>query len=126
MPIFIVSNEIETLAAALVAVVQPSTNVRWNVAWTYGDFLLDVPKRLGTNKALDAAVKSLLSAYTDMCVDKTRVSSKTLTLYGKAVSSLRSCLDDAETASTTETLSAVYMIIVQQASAQHFSRVESV
>lgn len=98
------------------AVIAPATNVRWNIALTYGDFLLGLPRRLGANQALDAAVRSLLSAHTDVCIDRTRVSSTTLALYGNAVSSLRSCLDDPSTASATETLCAVYIIIIQQVS----------
>ena len=51
------------LAQKLAWVLSESNNYGYNMATTWGDYLLEIPKHIGECSALDAAVKVVLSGY---------------------------------------------------------------
>lgn len=108
------ANELSTLTNTLVAAIKPSTHLRYNLAWTYGNFLEHIPSRLGKNAALDAAITTLCAGHADMQMCLPEVSRRTRNIYGSALAILREYLDDAVKARTTETLCAVYILLVCQ------------
>ena len=108
------SNGTSNLVGALVQTIKPTTNLSWNIAWTYGPLFLDVPQRLGISEALDAAVWTLVSGHSDLRSQSPQVSERTLELHGIALKALRKCLHNPAKAHTTETLCAVYLLLVCQ------------
>ena len=100
---------------SFVSVVDPSTQYKYNLAWAYGDYLLEIPKRLGTNKALDAAAETMVEAHRSACL-RQPVTTDCLVNYSRALEALRVSLDDAVTAGSAETLCAVMMLLVCQVS----------
>ncbi|KAK7408714.1 hypothetical protein QQX98_009130 [Neonectria punicea] len=78
----------------------------------YGHFLQSVPERLGTNKALDAAVDAFTTAGSTLYSDRNSVVS--LSKYGNALKALRDCLNDPVHGKTVDTMCAIYLIMVVQ------------
>ena len=89
------------------------TDLRYSVSY-YGAFLRQVPKRLGTNEALDASVGALASAFD--CLRLRQASPQMLTQYGNALKALRVCMADPVKAQTPETLCAIYFVMICQVS----------
>ena len=56
------------LDGALIKAIHPTTDIRFNLSRTYGDFFQLMPQRIGINPALDLAVETLLSAHSDICL----------------------------------------------------------
>lgn len=108
------TNELTVLSSTLVAAIKPSTHLRYNLAWTYGNFLDHIPSRLGRNAALDAAVTTLCAGHADLQMHLPEVSRRTRNIYGSALATLREYLNDEVKARTTETLCAVYILLVCQ------------
>ena len=109
------NSEKTLLAGAFIETIKWSTSLKYNLAWTYGLFLEDVPRRLGINKALDASVAALLSAHSSLCSHR-RVGIEGLTKYSHALMILREYLDDPVTACASETLCAVMLLLICQVS----------
>lgn len=87
------------------------TDIRYELS-IYGDFLQDIPKRLGRNAALDSSVAALTFSFQAV---HTRVKPAEVYLkYATALSSLRLCLDDPVEAQSPETLCAIWMIVICQ------------
>ena len=106
------SNE-TTMVASKFASTLEVTDLRYDLAW-YGAFLKDIPRRLGSNDALDASVSALTVAHSSL---HTRQKSPEIFVkYGKALKALRTCLNDPIKARTVETLCAIYLIIICQVS----------
>ncbi|KAJ5602260.1 hypothetical protein N7510_011794 [Penicillium lagena] len=104
-------NESVTAIRAFVSVLE-ITDLRYDLS-TYGTFLRDIPQRLGSNPALDAAVDALTCAFPFL---KTRdYPPNVLTRYNHSLRALRSCLDDPVQAQTSNTLCAIYLIVICQA-----------
>ncbi|KAG4432416.1 hypothetical protein IFR05_012106 [Cadophora sp. M221] len=78
----------------------------------YGCFLNDIPRRLGTNDALDASVGALATAFP--YVHTKQLSSDMLRKYGHALRTLRMYVSDPKTAYTPDTLCAIYLMGVCQ------------
>lgn len=110
------SSELTVLTSALINAIRPATNLRFNLAWTYGDIFQDLPKRLGRNKALDASISALVNAHSDFCMRRRELSPQTLRAHGEALSTVRVCLDDPSIACQPETLCAVYVLLICQVS----------
>lgn len=72
-----------------------------------------MPRRLGTNEALDRAVDAVTSAHTDFCTRK-HGSVQALTKYSAALRTLRVYLDDPVHAQETNTLAAVMILLICQ------------
>ena len=91
--------------------INPARGIKFNLAWTYGDYLNDVPSRLGANEALDAATDTFVTAV-EISFSKrgTNHTSILLEKYGKSLASLRKCLDDPVKVKTPETLCAILFL----------------
>ncbi|KAF2185308.1 hypothetical protein K469DRAFT_726837 [Zopfia rhizophila CBS 207.26] len=107
------SNELTLMANAFIETISKSTDLRFNLAWTYGFFLDDVPRRLGTNEALDASVMALVDAHSNFCSYR-GVTTSVLIKYSRALNKLRVCLDDPIKACASETLCAVMLLLICQ------------
>jgi len=106
-------NELNLLIGAMVPAIRRSTDFKNSLFWTYGDFLEDVPRRLGLNEALDASAAVLVSAHADFCSNGL-ITPQTLGKYSQGLQKLRICLDHPVQASSTETLCAVMILIICQ------------
>ncbi|KAK0251653.1 hypothetical protein LTS09_013343 [Friedmanniomyces endolithicus] len=73
----------------------------------------EIPRRLGVNKALDAAVATVVEAHSSFC-SRRPATTHGLLLYSQALSSLRASLDDVGTACSNETLCAVMVLMACQ------------
>lgn len=82
----------------------------------YGDFVNDVPSRLGANAALDAVAALFINAHSEVCTGSRQVSVRTISLYSTALASLRTSLGSYESASSTETLCAITLLLLCQVS----------
>ena len=75
--------------------------------------MVDVPRHLGVNESLDAAVESLVAAYDNFRINQTFESSPLcLRKYSKALQSLSNCLTRPETACAPETLTAIMIVMI--------------
>ena len=110
------SNAQTRLISAFTAKLHPSIGVKYNLAWTYGDYLLFVPTRLGTNNALDKAATTVLAALDRFSpsVSSCDVTTCLLQKYNVALAALRECLDDPEEAKTSQTLCAIMLLLICQ------------
>lgn len=96
------------IAGALISILQIKDQ-RSNLGF-YGHFFDDIPKRLGFNRALDASVKALTTAFP---FHHTRVlPSGTLNHYVDALRATRNTLNDSVEAKPSNTLCAMYLILV--------------
>ncbi|EXJ85850.1 hypothetical protein A1O1_06219 [Capronia coronata CBS 617.96] len=108
------SNDHSWRVSAFVDKIQPSTGVRFNLAWTFGDYLVDVPARLGTNDALDKAADAVLAAMERFSSHGSDVAPVVLEKYIRALTALRMCLDDPVVAKSSETLCAILLLLTCQ------------
>ncbi|KAL5348176.1 hypothetical protein ACLOAV_006656 [Pseudogymnoascus australis] len=90
-----------------------STPVRFNLVYWYGEFLQDIPARLGRNEALDSSVRALTAAHSSYCLYG-RASPEALVKYSTALRVLRFYLDDPFKARSSETLCAVMLLLICQ------------
>ncbi|KEF52560.1 uncharacterized protein A1O9_11403 [Exophiala aquamarina CBS 119918] len=88
-------------------------DTRYDMVFAYGALLFEIPKRLGTNAALDASVMAMTSAIAG--IEGNRKSPEILTRYGNALRSLKTCLDDPVAVQSSSTLCAIYIIWICQA-----------
>jgi hypothetical protein len=88
-------------------------DLRYSI-FAFALYFKDLPRRLGTNDALDAAVGAFLSAHqvlrSGLCTQST------LQQYGYALKVLRESLYDPSTAQSSETLCAVHLLWICQVS----------
>lgn len=110
------SNELSTLAAALVQAMKPETSFRFNIAYAYGGFLALIPERLGHNAALDASVSALTEAHAGFCNGHLVASRSVLSKYSQALTKLRMCLNDPQIATQSDTLASVMLLLITQVS----------
>ena len=107
------SNELSLLASALIKAIHRSTDFRYNLWWSFGMFLEDVPRRLGTNEALDRAIDAVTCAHVGFCVGRVGTV-EALTKYSQALRTLRVYLDDRVHAQSSNTLCAVMVLLICQ------------
>ncbi|KAE8444367.1 hypothetical protein EG329_000567 [Mollisiaceae sp. DMI_Dod_QoI] len=111
------SNETTVLTNALVTKLKALDDIRYHLSWTYGGFIDDIPRRIGTNEALDAAVAALVSAHSTLAsrrVTDGQVSFGSLAKYSYALKTLRLYLNDRSRARKAETLCAVMLLLICQ------------
>jgi hypothetical protein len=101
------SNETSTLVSRFTEKIQPEMTIKYHLAWTYGDYLYFVPPRLGHNEALDAATDTLVTAVSNLTDRNESRNTQLLEKYGRALSALRRCVADPDTAKEPETLCAI-------------------
>ncbi|KAL4781106.1 hypothetical protein BJX76DRAFT_336100 [Aspergillus varians] len=107
------TNSVTLLGQGLVAAIKPQTSLRYNLMWAYGGYLVLIPQRLGLNEALDTAVDALVTTHATFASCK-EVTVSSLTKYSQALGALRRCLDNPVTASASETLCAVSVLLLVQ------------
>ncbi|KAK5064469.1 hypothetical protein LTR84_000302 [Exophiala bonariae] len=100
------------LANALIEKLQVR-DPRYDLCWAYGGLLNELPRRLGTNAALDASVSAMVTIVSHLG-DKPR-SPEVFSAYGKALVSLKTCLHDPIAVQSSSTLCAIYLIWICQA-----------
>ncbi|KAF2798173.1 hypothetical protein K505DRAFT_297123 [Melanomma pulvis-pyrius CBS 109.77] len=107
------TSSLTILANGFINAIKWSTDMRFNLAWSYGIFLQEIPSRLGTNEALDSAVEAVTDAHsTACCLQKPTPSN--LVYYSKALRNLKACLDDPMKATSANTLAAVMILLICQ------------
>lgn len=106
------SNARTIVTNALVSALEV-TDLRYSLI-CYGGFVKDIPRRLGTNDALDASVGALTSAFSSL--QRRRQSPETLSRYVHALKTLRISLNDPAKAHSPNTLCAMYLIMICQVS----------
>ncbi|KAJ6127158.1 hypothetical protein N7523_002770 [Penicillium sp. IBT 18751x] len=107
------SNELTNLTMAFIRTIKRSTDLRYNMWWSFGTFLEEVPCRLGSNEALDRAVDAVSTAHRDFCTHR-EASTDALAKYSQALRTLRMHLDDKAHAQSSSTLCAVMILLICQ------------
>ncbi|KAL6859248.1 hypothetical protein J3F83DRAFT_763355 [Trichoderma novae-zelandiae] len=109
----LVSNRHTARSGAFVSlldITDPSYDLR-----CYGWWFKDLPRRLGTNRALDAAVEAMVGFYPHMRRhEQSSLSRDSLYKYVNALQALRTSLNDPQQVQKPETLCAVYVLIICQ------------
>jgi hypothetical protein len=106
------SNQTTTVTHTLVSRLE-ITDLRYDIT-CYGDFLRHIPARLGRNEALDASADALATTFSTLHMPQGYQTIDALTKYGRAINSLRLCLDNPVKARMPETMCAVYLIMICQ------------
>jgi hypothetical protein len=128
-PTSVPSNETSRLSGALIARLQPDTDICYSLAFSWGLFLHWVPRLIGRLDALDTSIVALLYNHTDYCL-KSRVTNPseplvdpvTVSHYNKALREYRIALDDPKTALSIEAfLTAMVLSITQVKDSQIFN-----
>jgi hypothetical protein len=73
---------------------------------SHGDFYGFIPSRLGRNLALDDTISCLCSIYVDTLTNNPTTSEITIRRYAKSLSSLRTCLEEPQLRTESETVCA--------------------
>ncbi len=108
------SNESTMIMGAFCSALR-ITDVRYDLG-VYGTFIKDIPRRIGTNAALDASVKAITSTYS--AVHKRSKTVESLEHYVDALEVLRNTLNDPMEAGSANTLCAMYLMMVCQVSSR--------
>ncbi|KAJ5093942.1 hypothetical protein N7456_009803 [Penicillium angulare] len=109
------STALSSLAIKFIHTISRTTNFRYNLWWTFGTFLEDVPRRLGTNEALDRSIEALTAAHSGFCgIQRTGATIEALTKYSQALRTLRVYLDDRVHSQSSNTLCAVMVLLICQ------------
>ncbi|KAI9769602.1 MAG: hypothetical protein M1835_006672 [Candelina submexicana] len=109
------SNAMTTLVSAMVSKVDPTIDIRYQLVWNFGGYLVDVPRHLGVNPALDTASDALVSAHTSYCSSGPAHPGHELwAKYSHALNALREALNDPSTAQSAETLCAIMLLMITQ------------
>lgn len=87
------------------------TDIRYELS-IYGEFLEDIPRRLGRNAALDSSVAAFTTSFE--AIHLRHKSTEVFDKYARALSALRYCLDDPVEAQSPETLCAIWMVVICQ------------
>ena len=115
-PVHTPKNKTNRLQQALISRLHPPSELSYNIAFRWGTFLVEVPKRLGRNNALDTATVALLERHTETSLkeDQTDPRAPAVIEYNRALAALRKILDDATESTSIETLCAVLMLVYCQ------------
>ena len=110
------SNEISRLSIDMTGRLQQSDDLRHSISWSWGPTLDEIPRRLGRNKALDAAARTILLDHSDACIGDNSVDPYALGVIHlfRTLGILRTILDDPFQRSEAETLCAVMLVSISQ------------
>jgi len=108
------TNTLTVLIDSFVQTFKYTTDFKYNLVWSHGMYLQDIPQRLGRNESLDTAVAALTAAHSDVAMRAPHPSIKALTLYTRALQTLREYLNDTVKARASETLCAVMLLLICQ------------
>lgn len=103
-----------TLTSALIDRVNLETDIRYQLTWNYGGVMLEIPRRLGHSAALDAASDALVTAHARFCRGMLQSDESAIVKHGRALKALRNDLNDSSKAQSTETLAAIWLIMINQ------------
>lgn len=117
-PSYDLANELTRLIAAFTFNIDESADIKIQLPWNFGPFLSDIPCRLGTNEALDAAAQALVTSYTHFIAGDAMASADILIDHSNALSALRQCLDDPVKAYSSETLCSTMILLIVQVCGQ--------
>ncbi|OAA59427.1 Fungal transcriptional regulatory protein [Cordyceps fumosorosea ARSEF 2679] len=107
------SGEADALVGSFAEMIRPSTDRRFNLAWTYGEFLQSVPQRLGSSNALDVAAQALVASHRDFAVRRP-VTLESLAKYSDAIKALTESISNPITSHSLETICAVVLLTMCQ------------
>jgi hypothetical protein len=103
------------LGNELIGKLKASDDLRYHLTWAYGIFIEDIPRRIGTNEALDTATAALVSVHSNLGSHRYNfIPSEHLVKYSHALKTLRIYLDDPTRARTAETLCAIILLFICQ------------
>ena len=108
------SSPLTRLTAAFTERINPHVDIRFQLLWSFGGYLVDVPRRLGTSEALDAAADALVTAHARFCAGTLDPDAPLLVKHSRALSMLRHDLSDPFKAHTSETLCSVMLLMIYQ------------
>ncbi|KAL3478032.1 hypothetical protein BJX99DRAFT_224901 [Aspergillus californicus] len=104
------SNETMDISRDFIQVLQV-TDIRYDVTW-YGPFLENLPRRIGSSPALDAAIGAVTGAVTAI---RTRQGfPDAIGRYVKGWKALRTCLNDPVQTTSIHTVCAIYLMMICQ------------
>lgn len=106
-------SDISSLAGGFIMTIKRTTDLRYNLWWSFGLWLEDIPRRLGTNEALDRAVDTLTTAHSNFSCNR-GPSVEALSKHSRALRTLSVYLDDRVHAQSSSTLSAVMILLICQ------------
>ena len=108
-------NSTTKLSSAFIGSVSLAIDIKYQLLGNFGVYLVEVPRHLGINPALDAASDALVAAHANLCSNGRFVPQYGLIFkYSKALSALRDALNDPHTAQTSETLCAIMILMIVQ------------
>jgi hypothetical protein len=108
------NHHLTSLTNSFIGAIKRSTDLRYNLWWSFGLFLEEVPRRIGNNEALDRAVDAVTTIHADFCIRRS-ISVGALSKYSHALRTLSVHLDDPIQAIASNTLCAVMILLVCQA-----------
>ncbi|RFN53876.1 hypothetical protein FIE12Z_1911 [Fusarium flagelliforme] len=80
---------------------------------TYGSFVVDLPRHVGSSKALDAAISAFVEGFGTMR-NKTAPKVKALDRYVDALGTLREAISEPKQANSLDNMCAIYLIAICQ------------
>lgn len=104
------SNPTTRIAGRFVSALEV-TDIRYELS-IYGEFLQDIPRRMGSNAALDASAAAMTAAFETLHTHQQP--QKVLVRYSHALTSLRACLENPVEARSPETLCAIWLVVICQ------------
>lgn len=100
--------------SAFVNRISQDVDIRFQLPWNFGDYLIHLPRRLGVSEALDAAVDALVTAHTFFCAGNLKPGREVLTKNAHCLAILRRDVADVHKARTSETLAAIMVTSITQ------------
>lgn len=115
------NNETLRLSTELSTTISYRSDLRYSISFAWGSTLEQIPRRLGINKALDAAVTTILQDYYDVCIGSNSASPHALGVkyLFRSMELLRGILDDPSQHGQPETLCAVMLISISMVGVKH-------
>ena len=107
------TSRLTTLTSAFIDAIKWSTDLRFNLSFTFGGFLHEIPARMGLNEALDSAVEAVTDAHSTACCLR-NPTPENYVKYSKALKKLKICLDDPVKATSADTLAAIMLLLIAQ------------
>ncbi|TQW09208.1 hypothetical protein V2A60_006647 [Cordyceps javanica] len=101
------------LISSFLEMMHPATDRRFNLVWTYGEFLRSVPQRLGSNTALDVAAQALVASHQNFAMRRP-VTADSLARYSDAIKALTESINNPITSHSLETICAVILLTMCQ------------
>lgn len=106
-------NSHDSLLSLLVSKLA-TKDLRYDIAWAYGSFMADIPKRLGHSIALDSATRALTLSLPPSPQARKQPSMDALQNYTAALEATRLALADPVQSKSINTVCAVYFLLLCQ------------